>query len=193
MLDQKYGSYRVTDPADNVQLAVYALLAISDDDAIGEVTVQILSPHFDFEPFTYSRAQLDQLYQSVLVVINSLSDPGDPTPGGHCQFCQARLICRAARTEVENASLAKVIELPLGEGAAKLLTQIRRARSLFAEIEQYYCTKFGRSPKLCSRLDPETRRSPALDRKSRRGVRTVDRDLFRLGILGLLDAVGPGA
>src|SRR5215471_3766297 len=65
ILDFKFGNYRVADPG---------------------VTVQILSPHFDFVPFTYTRAELDRLHQSVLVVINSLSDPGDPTPGAHCQF-----------------------------------------------------------------------------------------------------------
>src|SRR6516164_9460039 len=138
VLDQKYGNYRVADPADNVQLSIYALLASREDDTIEEVTVQILSPHFDFQPFIYTRAELDRLYQSVLIVINSLSDPGDPTPGAHCQFCPARLICPAARTEAENATLAKVIELPLGEPAARLLTQIRRAKSLFQEIELHY-------------------------------------------------------
>jgi hypothetical protein len=53
VIDFKFGSYRVADPADNVQLSIYALLAIRDDDAIQEVTVQILSPYFDFEPHTY--------------------------------------------------------------------------------------------------------------------------------------------
>jgi hypothetical protein len=48
------------------------------------------------------------------------------------------LICSAARTEAENATLAKVIELPLGEGAAKLLEQIKRAQSLFKEVESHY-------------------------------------------------------
>src|SRR6516225_2743955 len=138
VLDQKYGSYRVTDPAENVQLSIYALLVSREDDAIEEITVQILSPHFDFQPFTYSRAALDHLYQSVQIVINSLSDPGEPAPGAHCQFCAARLICPAARNEAENATLAKVVELPLGEGAAKLLTQIRRANALFKEIEAFY-------------------------------------------------------
>jgi hypothetical protein len=146
VLDFKFGNYRVTDPADNVQLSIYALLVSRDDDAIQEVTVQILSPHFDFQPFTYTRSELDRLYQSVLVVINSLSDPGEPTPGGHCQFCPARLICPAARYEAQNAALAKVIELPLGEPAAKLLTQIRRARSLFAEIESFYRQLLEREP-----------------------------------------------
>jgi hypothetical protein len=53
VLDQKFGSYRVADPAENVQLSIYALPVSHEDDAIEEVTGQILSPHFDFEPFTY--------------------------------------------------------------------------------------------------------------------------------------------
>src|SRR5262249_6058947 len=66
VIDHKYGSYRVADPVNNAQLSIYALLVSRDDDAIEEVTVQILSPHFDFEPFTYSRTELDQLHRSVL-------------------------------------------------------------------------------------------------------------------------------
>jgi hypothetical protein len=138
VLDQKFGSYRVSDPAENVQLSIYALLVSRDDDAIEEVTVQVLSPYFDFKPFTYTRADLDRIHQSVLVVINSLGDPGEPVPGAHCQFCPARLICPSARNEAENATLAKVIELPVGEPAATLWTQIKRAQALFKEIESHY-------------------------------------------------------
>jgi hypothetical protein len=146
VIDFKFGSYRVADPAGNSQLAIYALLLSREDDSIQEVTVQLLSPHFDFEPFTYTRAFLDELYQSVLVVINSLADPGEPTPGSHCQFCPARLICPAARPEAETSALAKVVELPLGEPAAKLLTQIKRAKALFGEIELHYKRLLEREP-----------------------------------------------
>jgi len=146
LLDFKFGNYRVADPAENVQLSIYALLVSRDDDAIEEVTVQILSPYFDFEPFTYTRAELNQLYQSVQVVINSLSDPDEPTPGAHCKFCPACLICSAARNEAETATLTKVIELPLGEPAARLLTQIKRARSLFNEVEAFYKRLLEREP-----------------------------------------------
>jgi hypothetical protein len=146
VIDFKFGSYRVADPADNVQLSIYALLAIRDDDAIQEVTVQILSPHFDFQPFTYTRAELDRLYQSVLIVISSLADPAAPVPGAHCQFCPARLICPASRNEAETATVAKAMELPLGEGAANLLTQIRRAQALFKEIESFYRCLLERKP-----------------------------------------------
>jgi len=146
LLDFKFGSYRVADPADNVQLSIYALLISRDDDAIEEVTIQILSPFFDFEPFTYTRAELDHLYNSVQIVINSLSDPGEPTPSAHCQFCPARLICPAARNEAEKVTLAKVVELPLAEGAAQLLAQIKRARSLFLEVESFYKRLLEREP-----------------------------------------------
>ena len=54
VLDQKFGAYRVSDPGENIQLAIYSLLAPRSDDAIEDVTCQILSPHFDFEPFNYS-------------------------------------------------------------------------------------------------------------------------------------------
>src|SRR5215471_8507002 len=57
VLDQKFGTYRVADPADNVQLSIYAFLESREDDAIEEVTVQILSPHYDFEPHTYTRSE----------------------------------------------------------------------------------------------------------------------------------------
>ena len=83
-LDQKYGSYRVDDPQDNIQLGIYALLVGHNDETIEEVTCQILSPYFDFEPVVYGREELERLYKSVLVVVASLDDPGDPIPGDHC-------------------------------------------------------------------------------------------------------------
>jgi CRISPR/Cas system-associated exonuclease Cas4 (RecB family) len=138
VLDLKYGRCRVANPGDNVQLSIYALLAVRSDEEIQEVTCQILSPHFDFKPHTYGRAELDRLYESVQMVINLLSNPGEPVPGAHCQFCPARLICPVARKEAENAALATVAQLPSGEPAANLLRQIRRANALFKEIESYY-------------------------------------------------------
>jgi hypothetical protein len=138
IIDCKLGRNRVADPCENWQLKIYAILLSRTETYLEEVTAQILSPYFDFEPVTYGREELDQLYRSVLVVVASLDDPGDAVPGDHCHFCPARLICTAAKNEALDATLAKVIELPLGEGAAKLLEQIKRARSLFAEIESHY-------------------------------------------------------
>ena len=51
-----------------------------------------------------------------------------------------------ARNEAENANLAKVSELPLGEGAATLLSQIKRAQALFKEIESFYRRLLEREP-----------------------------------------------
>jgi hypothetical protein len=49
-----------------------------------------------------------------------------------------RLICGAAREQAEQVMLAKVVELPLGEQAARLLDDIKRAQALFKEVEAYY-------------------------------------------------------
>jgi hypothetical protein len=130
--------YRVEDPQDNIQLGIYALLVSRGDAAIEEVTCQILSPYFDFEPLVYGREELDRLYQSTLVVVASLDDPGDPVPGDHCHFCPARLICGAAKEAAQGAMLTKVTQLPLGDKAAELLDQIKRAQALFKEIELFY-------------------------------------------------------
>lgn len=138
MLDHKYGNYRVDDPRENVQLTLYALLAAREDDRIEEVTCQIFSPFFDFEPVTFVREELDELYRSVVVVVDSLEDPGAPVAGDHCHFCPARLICSEAKTQAVNATLAKVSELPAGEQAAELLDAIKRAKGLFKEVETYY-------------------------------------------------------
>jgi PD-(D/E)XK nuclease superfamily len=72
VLDHKYGSYRVDDPQENIQLGIYALLVSRGDEAIEEVTCQILSPYWDFEPAVYGREELDRLYRSTLVVVASL-------------------------------------------------------------------------------------------------------------------------
>jgi hypothetical protein len=138
ILDQKYGSYRVEDPQDNMQLAIYALLVSRNDQSIEEITCQILSPCWDYEPMVYGHEELDRLYKSVLVVVASLDDPGEPVPGDHCHFCPARLICGAAKEAASQAMLTKVTQLPLGNQAAELLDQIKRAQALFKEIEAFY-------------------------------------------------------
>jgi hypothetical protein len=138
VLDHKYGTYRVEDPIDNVQLRICALLVSRTDEAIEEVTCQILSPYFDFEPVVYRRAELERLYRSTLVVVASLDDPGDPVPGDHCHFCPAKLICGAAKEAAKIAMLTKVTQLPVGNQAAELLDQIKRAQALFKEIELFY-------------------------------------------------------
>jgi CRISPR/Cas system-associated exonuclease Cas4 (RecB family) len=138
VLDHKYGNYRVEDPRNNVQLSLYALLVAREDASVEEVTCQILSPLYDFESVTYSREELHELCRTVQVVVASLADPGDPVPGDHCHFCPARLICGAAKDQAAQAMLAKVVELPLGNEAARLLDDIKRAQSLFKEVEAFY-------------------------------------------------------
>ena len=60
---------------------------------------------------------------------------------------ESRLICRPAKTRPAQAMLARVVELPFGEQAARLLDNNKRAQALFKEVESYY--------KRCSKKGPE--------------------------------------
>jgi len=86
----------------------------------------------------YGRQELDRLYRSMLVVVASLDDPGDPVPGDHCHFCPPSLICGAAKEAATRAMLTKVTQLPLGDKAAKLLDQIKRAQNAFQRNRNHY-------------------------------------------------------
>jgi CRISPR/Cas system-associated exonuclease Cas4 (RecB family) len=138
IVDRKLGRWQTADPSENWQLRAYAVLLSATETQLQEVTVTVQSPYFRYQPFTYSREELDRLYQSVLVVVASLSDPGNPVPGDHCHFCPARLICQAAKEAATQAIEISVNQLPLGTKAAELLDQIKRAQALFKEIESYY-------------------------------------------------------
>jgi CRISPR/Cas system-associated exonuclease Cas4 (RecB family) len=146
VIDRKLGRHQVSIPAENWQLRSYALLLAQAEPQLEEITVTIQSPYFQYQSVTYTRDELDQLYQSVLVVLTSLSDPGDPVPGDHCHFCPARLICPAAKDQAAQAMLAKVVELPLGEQAARLLDDIKRAQALFKEVEAFYKRMLEETP-----------------------------------------------
>ena len=100
IIDRKLGRWRVPDPCENWQLKIYTALLSQNERHLQEITVAVQSPFFRYPSYVYTRTELDQLYQSVLVVLSSLSDPGEPTPGAHWQFCPARLICPAARNPV---------------------------------------------------------------------------------------------
>jgi hypothetical protein len=138
IVDRKLGRWQTADPSENWQLRAYAVLLSATETQLQQITVTVQSPYFRYQPFTYTREELDRLYQSVLVVVASLNDPGNPVPGDHCHFCPARLICGAAKEAATQAIEISVNQLPLGTKAAELLDQIKRAQALFKEIESYY-------------------------------------------------------
>ena len=69
IVDRKLGRWQVADPTENRQLKAYAVLLSAAETALQEITVTIHSPYFQYQPYTYTRAELDRLYQSVLIVI----------------------------------------------------------------------------------------------------------------------------
>jgi Protein of unknown function (DUF2800) len=66
-----------------------------------------------------------------------MTDPGEPVPGSHCQFCPAALICPARREETQALSVVAQ-ELPSGTDAARLLETVTRVEVVCDEIKSHY-------------------------------------------------------
>jgi hypothetical protein len=118
-------------------------------------SVAILAPN---RPERISIATYDQLEAELALRLLRLSllesaDPGAPrTPGDHCEHCPARLQCEEARQLIGHSySLKARIEagefvLPLGEKGARILEEIKTAKTLLADLEEAYKSELKTDP-----------------------------------------------
>ena len=149
VLDAKFGWQEVSQPRVNWQLCVYAL-AVWQHYGITAITVQLLSPFHSYEPFTYGLEELSKALKSVALIVGQLADPPEPRVGDWCRYCQARVICKAAKQEAGRVAQLSLAELPKGEKAGKILHEISRAEELFSEIKRFYKELLAREPEAVS-------------------------------------------
>jgi Protein of unknown function (DUF2800) len=155
ILDAKtlYGEHQ---PAElNDQLRELVALFRFNHPTIRHYTVAILAPN---KPERISIATYDQLEAELALRLLRLSlfesaDPGEPrTPGDHCQHCPARLQCEEARQLIGHSySLKARIDagefiLPLGEKGARILEEIKTAKTVLADLEEAYKTELKTNP-----------------------------------------------
>ena len=137
ILDSKFGWHQVAQPRINWQLAAYAL-GVWQRYGVEEITVQLLSPYHDYEPFCYTHEEITVLAKSVDLICAELADPPAPIAGDWCRYCQARLICQAVKAEAGQVMKLSLVELPSGDKAGRILHEIARAEELFGEIRKHY-------------------------------------------------------
>jgi hypothetical protein len=155
VLDAKtlYGELQ---PAEhNDQLRELVALFRFNYPGIKHYTVAILAPN---RPERISIATYDQLEAELALRLLRLSllesaDPGAPrTPGDHCGHCPARLQCEEARQLIGHSySLKARIEagefvLPLGEKGARILEEIKTAKTVLADLEEAYKSELKTDP-----------------------------------------------
>jgi uncharacterized protein DUF2800 len=145
ILDSKFGWHQVAQPRINWQLASYAL-GVWQRYGVQEITVQLLSPYHDYEPFCYGHEELSQVAKSVDLICGELVDPPAPIAGDWCRYCQARLICQAAKAEAGQVMRLSLVELPVGDKAGRILHEIARAEELFEQIRKHYKSLLDKDP-----------------------------------------------
>jgi uncharacterized protein DUF2800 len=145
ILDSKFGWHEVAQPRINWQLAAYAL-GVWQRYGVEEITVQLLSPYHDYEPFCYGPEELGKVAKSVDLICAELADPPQPIAGDWCRYCQARLICQAAKGEAGQVMKLSLVELPVGDKAGRILHEIVRAEELFEQIRKHYKSLLDKDP-----------------------------------------------
>jgi CRISPR/Cas system-associated exonuclease Cas4 (RecB family) len=145
ILDSKFGWQQVAEPRINWQLAAYAL-GVWQSYGVQEITVQLLSPYHDYEPFCYGHEELSKVAKSVDLICAELVDPPAPIAGDWCRYCQARLICQAAKAEAGQVMKLSLAELPVGDKAGRILHEIARAEELFEQIRKHYKSLLDKDP-----------------------------------------------
>jgi Protein of unknown function (DUF2800) len=148
--------YGEIEPAQyNDQLRELVALFRFNYPALEHYTVAILAPN---QPERISIATYDQLEAELALRLLRLSlfesaDPGAPrTPGAHCTHCPARLQCEEARSLIGHPySVKKRIDagefvLPLGEKGARLLEEIKTAKTVLADLEEAYKAELKTDP-----------------------------------------------
>jgi Protein of unknown function (DUF2800) len=137
LFDVKSGRGQVDEPQSNVQLRIYAILVKLRWPQLESVTVAVLSPHYRYTPHTFNGAELEAIRDETLETLAALDYQAAPSPGAHCCFCPASMICPARRQET--AALAvRVQELPAGADAARLLETVARVEAVCEEIRTHY-------------------------------------------------------
>jgi uncharacterized protein DUF2800 len=137
LFDVKSGRGQVDEPQANIQLRIYAMLVKVRWPELESVTVAVLSPHYRYAPHTFRGAELDTIRDETLATLAALDYEAAPSPGNHCCFCPASMICPSRRQET-GALTAIAEELPSGADAARLLEMVTRVEAVCEEIRAHY-------------------------------------------------------
>lgn len=122
VIDYKTGWKAVTDPAKNMQLRAYAVLAWKNY-GVKSVRVGVVQPNC--RPITadcdYTEEDLQKAYQQVLRILREAKEPDAPlTPGAkQCEYCKAKSFCPALAEHAlsQTDQFKRAVEIILVSGA----------------------------------------------------------------------------
>lgn len=145
VIDFKYGKHVLVEAADNPQLMLYALGALSIYDMlydIKKVTLSIVQPRMD--GVTEAEYSVDFLRDwgehSVKPAAKAAYDgSGEYVPGEHCMFCKAQAVCRAYEEKQMELARYDFAEAPTltDDEIADILTRLDSFTRWATKIKDY--------------------------------------------------------
>jgi Protein of unknown function (DUF2800) len=155
LLDAKtlYGAQQEAAISD--QLRELTALVHFNHPLIRHFTVAILTPNQAerISIATYDQLEAELALRLLRLTLLESADPGAPrTPGAHCEHCPARLQCEEARQLIGHPYSVKTridageFVLPLGEKGARILEEIKTAKTLLADLEEAYKAELKTDP-----------------------------------------------
>lgn len=117
IFDWKFGTQPVTPAAENLQMAGYALLAFANFN-VDKVVVHLVSPCAfgrKYSSATYTKDMEEELTKQIMAALAKAYDANAPYAdeiGPHCQFCDAKTICRKQFENCEAVMNNEVILRP---------------------------------------------------------------------------------
>lgn len=116
--DFKYGKGVVVDPAENKQMAIYALAAMDTEAgyAFNEIELVIVQPRAGGESVRRWMMPQDwsaQFHESLKTAVEATRQDDAPVVAGkHCRWCVAKSTCKAAYDEVQKQAMVDFTEEP---------------------------------------------------------------------------------
>jgi len=156
IIDGKTGFTKVAPAQTNDQLRELVGLARANFPRCVEFSVAILQPFFERDPTSiaiYDELEAELCLRQLRATIADCADPDAPRVAGiWCDHCPAHTNCAEARAAASRTfELAKRIEggefeLPIGDGATRLLDAIKAATGVLESVRQRYKLILAENP-----------------------------------------------
>lgn len=121
VIDFKYGAFHAVNAQRNSQMMIYALGVLERCKEYGDfenIVMTIFQPRMEnISSFILQKEELEAWKKNVLepCAIRASNGDGDLVTGSHCDFCRARLICKAQREKfMKNLEELKTMATEIG-------------------------------------------------------------------------------
>jgi hypothetical protein len=150
IIDFKTGWDKPPPPEANHQLKSLAVLRKIASPELQRITLQIISPHYDYTAYVMGIDELVKYEQALRGLIEQLHKAQAPVPGSYCKHCKGFLICPEVRKNLSLIKLEKNVDfpmtLPVGSQGARILSELKILEKFLKKCYAHYKVVLFRDP-----------------------------------------------